>query len=361
MKAYVLHGVGDYRLEEVAVPAVKQGTVLVKVCAAGICGSDIPRIYETGAHVHPLIPGHEFAGEVVEVGEGVDPKWQGKRVGIFPLIPCRSCPQCEKRQYEMCEKYSYLGSRTDGGFAEYVQVPEWNLLELPEAVSMEQAAMLEPMAVAVHAIRRIQPLSTDKVAVCGLGTIGLLVVMFLQEMGCKEIYVAGNKDFQRDMAAKIGLGEDYFCDVREHSFPEWLLEKTERLGVDVFFDCVGKNEVLQQGLVSLAAKGKMMLLGNPASDVSLEKDLYWKILRKQLQLFGTWNSSFDHDVQDDWNYVLQKLQEQKIQPQRLITQRMTMDDFMHGFEIMRGKLEDYVKIMMIRGCREIDSSKQGQV
>ena len=108
MKAYVLHGIGDYRYEEIQKPCAAAGTVLVHVKAAGICGSDIPRIYRTGAYQHPLIPGHEFAGEVVEAGEGISSSLVGKRVGVFPLIPCMSCPQCQKKQYEMCSNYSYL-------------------------------------------------------------------------------------------------------------------------------------------------------------------------------------------------------------------------------------------------------------
>ena len=123
MKAYVLHGIGDLRYEDVGLPALAEGTVLVRVRAAGICGSDIPRVYRTGAYSHPLIPGHEFSGEVVRVGAGVDGAWVDKRVGVFPMIPCMGCPQCQKGQYEMCRNYNYLGSRTDGGFAEYVRVP----------------------------------------------------------------------------------------------------------------------------------------------------------------------------------------------------------------------------------------------
>lgn len=348
MKAYVLHGIGDYRYEEVAAPTVDSGTVLVRVRAAGICGSDIPRIYKTGAYSHPLIPGHEFAGEVVETGEGVSAAWLGRRVGVFPLIPCMECPQCRQKQYEMCSHYNYLGSRTDGGFAEYVRVPEWNLLALPDAVTMEQAAMLEPMAVAVHAIRRAEPLRTDRIAVCGLGTIGLFVVMFLREMGCQNIYVAGNKDFQRKMAGKLGISEDEFCDVRENDFSEWLPDKTDGIGADVFFDCVGRNEVLSQGIGSLAPKGTMMLVGNPVADVSMEKSLYWKILRRQLRLLGTWNSSFTHEETDDWNYVLNRLQHKTIHPEQMITHRMSPETFLQGFEIMRDKREDYVKIMMER-------------
>lgn len=346
MKAYVLHGIGDYRYEEAEKPVAVGGTVLVHVRAAGICGSDIPRIYRTGAYSHPLIPGHEFAGKVVEVGEGVSSSLLGKRVGVFPLIPCRNCPECQKKQYEMCGKYSYLGSRTDGGFAEYVRVSEWNLIELPDSVTMEQAAMLEPMAVAVHAIRRIWPSKTDKIAVCGLGTIGLFTLMFLKEMGCQEIYAAGNKDFQKKMAYNIGIKEENFCDVRQEDFSKWLMEKTDGLGVNIFFDCVGKSDVLTQGIKGLAAGGRMMLVGNPASDIALEKSLYWKILRSQLQLTGTWNSSFTHEKTDDWNYVLACLEGKRVKPEKIITHRMTLESFMEGFEIMRDKKEDYVKIMM---------------
>ena len=153
MKAWVLHGVGDIRFEEVETPQPADGEVLVAVRAAGICGSDIPRIYQTGAHVQPLIPGHEFAGQVVGTGRDVSADWQNRRVGIFPLIPCKNCVSCQKQHYELCRSYSYLGSRRNGGFAEYVTVPAWNLIALPDAVSYEQAAMMEPMAVAVHAMR----------------------------------------------------------------------------------------------------------------------------------------------------------------------------------------------------------------
>ena len=125
MKAWNLHDINDFRYEEVDDPVLMPGEVLVKVRAIGICGSDIPRVYKEGAHRMPLIIGHEFAGEVVEVGEGVSADWLGGRVGVFPLIPCKECGPCRKKMYEMCRSYSYLGSRRDGGFAEYVAVPEW--------------------------------------------------------------------------------------------------------------------------------------------------------------------------------------------------------------------------------------------
>ena len=199
MKAWVLHDINDFRYEDVKEPVLKETEVLLKVKAVGICGSDIPRVYENGAHKMPLIIGHEFAGEVVEVGKEADEKWIGKRVGVFPLIPCRECISCQRQQYEMCKNYSYLGSRTDGGFAEYVAVPQWNLIELPDEVLMEEAAMLEPMAVAVHAIRQMNPNKEDVVAICGLGTIGMLAAMFLRDMGVSKLLLIGNKEFQKKM------------------------------------------------------------------------------------------------------------------------------------------------------------------
>lgn len=346
MQAYVINGVNDLQLKNVNIPELGLGEVLVRVMACGICGSDVPRIYKTGAHVHPLIPGHEFAGEVVSLGAEADENWLGKRVGVFPLIPCGECGPCTNKQYEMCRNYSYLGSRRDGGFAEYVAVPQENLIELPKEVSFEVAAMLEPMAVAVHAMRGIGVGVTDAVAVCGMGTIGLLLLMFLQEMGVTNIYVIGSKESQKKMAVLAGVGVEDFCDTNSCDCEKWLAEKTAGRGVDVFFECVGKNETILQAINMTIPGGRVMLVGNPYSDMMLDKAIYWKILRNQLTLRGTWNSSFTHEENDDWHYVLQRLEENEICPDKLISHRFSLSGLEKGLEIMRDKLEDYVKIMV---------------
>jgi len=346
MNAHVLYGPDDFHFEKVNMPEVSGNEVLVEVKACGICGSDIPRIFKTGAHVHPLIPGHEFAGEVVALGDAADEKWLGKRVGIFPLIPCEECGPCKNKQFEMCRNYSYLGSRRDGGFAEYVAVPQENLIELPQEVSFEAAAMLEPMAVAVHAMRGIGVEVSDSVVICGMGTIGLLLLMFLRESGIKNVFVIGNKESQKRMAAVAGICEEDFCDTRFCNCEEWLSEKTEGRGVDVFFECVGKNETVLQAVNTTKPGGKIMLVGNPYSDMVLEKQVYWKILRNQLTMKGTWNSSFTHEETDDWYYVLQRLQERKVTPEKLISHRFPMEELVKGLEIMRDKKEDYVKIIV---------------
>lgn len=345
MKAYVLHEIGRLTLEEVPMPKAKEHEVIVQVKASGICGSDIARIYQTGAHVSPLIPGHEFSGIVTEAGAGTDRAWLGRRVGIFPLIPCRTCLPCQRKQYEMCRNYSYLGSRRDGGFAEYAAVPQENLMELPENVSFEAAAMLEPMAVAVHAMRRLAIPENGTIAVCGLGTIGLLLLMFLREAGFKEIYAIGNKDFQKQAALRLGISPEYFCDSRVQNAGEWLMKQTGGRGVEAFFECVGRNETAELAVRSVVPGGNVVLVGNPYSDMQFKKEIYWKILRNQLMVTGTWNSSFTNEQEDDWHYVLKKLSEGKISPENLISHKYPLEELEKGLRIMRDKTEDYVKVM----------------
>lgn len=318
MKAYRLHGIGDLRLEEVPCPRPESGEVLVQVKAAGI---------------------------VEEAGGTADPAWKGKRVGVFPLIPCYTCGPCRAGHYEMCRHYGYLGSRQDGGFAEYVSVPEKNLIELPEEVSYEEAAMLEPMAVAVHAMRRAAPSEGESIAVCGLGTIGLFLLMFLREAGHRNIYAIGNKEFQRQMAGKLGLPEDAFCDSRTQDAVAWLAARTEGRGVDVFFECVGRNETAVQAVRMTGPGGRVMLVGNPASDITFPKETYWKILRNQLTVFGTWNSSFTRNRDDDWHYVLERLGERRIAPAQFITHRLPFEELERGLLVMREKKEEYGKVM----------------
>jgi len=346
MKAWVLHDVNEIHFEEVEKPQPAENEVLVSVEAAGICGSDIPRIYKTGAHVHPLIPGHEFSGQVAELGKGVDAKWLGKRVGIFPLIPCRSCIACQKQHYELCRDYSYLGSRRNGGFAEFVAVPEWNLIELPDEVSYEEAAMLEPMAVAVHAMRRVRPQKNDTVVIYGLGTIGTLLFLFLKDAGIEKILAVGNKEFQKNTVLKLGLDENCYCDSRTQNVSEWVQKHTEKTGADVFFECVGRNEIVSQAVDLTAPMGRICLVGNPYSDMMLEKSVYWKILRNQLTVTGTWNSSFTHQKDDDWHYVLDRLSLKRVAPKKLISHELNLCDAEDGLLTMRDKREDYMKVMI---------------
>ena len=205
MKAYVLNRIGCLDLMDVPEPMLKDGEVLVEVKAAGICGSDIPRIFANGTYHFPTIPGHEFAGVVCKVKDKENEGLIGKRVGVFPLIPCRTCAPCQKRQYEMCMHYDYLGSRSDGGFAEYVAVPVRNLIEIPDGISMEAAAMLEPASVGIHALRRVYEEGMNSAVIFGPGTIGLLIAQWLRALGIEKIILVGTGEGQKKLAGELGL------------------------------------------------------------------------------------------------------------------------------------------------------------
>ncbi len=386
MKAQILYDIGDIRYDDMDMPVPGDGEALVRVTRCGICGSDIPRIYRTGAHNMPLIPGHEMCG-VVEACED-NPELVGKRVGIFPLIPCRKCAQCLAGHYEMCESYDYLGSRSNGGFAEYLCAPARNLIPIPDEVSDDEAAMLEPMSVAVHAIRGIgllerieaqdgsrqwvanglsqaDPSAEPAIVVCGLGTIGLFVALFLYDAGYRKVFCIGNKDLQREKLLGMGYDEAQFCDVRVTDPEQFVMERTGGKRADYYFECIGRSENCSQAVALTGPLGKVMLVGNPAGDMELKREVYWKILRNQMTLKGTWNSSYP----EDWTYVVERLLAWGMErssaafetesgggsaeaaacapyPASFITHRLELADMARGLEIMRDKSEEYVKVMV---------------
>ncbi|MCR4923158.1 MAG: galactitol-1-phosphate 5-dehydrogenase [Lachnospiraceae bacterium] len=345
MKAFVLKKIGEFTLEELPEPVLKEGEVLLKVENCGICGSDIQRVYKDGAHNMPLIIGHEFSGRVLDGRGERASSMIGKRVGVFPLIPCMKCPSCRVKSYETCKNYNYLGSRTNGGFGELVAVPEWNLIELPDNVSFEQAAMLEPLSVALHAIERVGEITKDEsVAIFGAGTIGQLILAHLLSRGIKNIFLMGNHDIQKAKALEFGLKEENFCDIRKEDPKGFILERTEGLGADLAYEVVGENLTCKQAIDSVSSAGRVTLVGNPHSDMKLERDLYWKILRGQLKLYGTWNSSFKGQ-KDDWKKAIELLEKGLIHPEKLISHRFPLQKIDRGFQIMRDKSEDFIKIM----------------
>ncbi len=369
-RGYVLDGIDQLNFKEFELRPLEPGEALVEVKAAGICGSDIPRIFINGTYHFPTIPGHEFAGRVAAVYEGdctaenVEPidasQWIGKRVGVFPLIPCRDCAPCREMHYEMCEHYSYLGSRTDGGFAEYCIVPIWNLIELPENIDYEQAAMMEPAAVALHAVRRLglEPKSCEstnsdlKVLVMGLGTIGGIIAQWLSLCNVQDVVATGHHVEQGDLMWLTASENYHFIKTAGYASAidaaKAAGETLEENSFDMILDCVDTAESLQDALRLVKPAGQIVEVGNPKGDMHLQKDLYWKILRKQVHLTGTWNSSYRHDKQDDWNLVADYLANGKLHLTPLITHRLQFEELEKGLEIMRHRADFCNKVLIQR-------------
>ncbi|SEW09299.1 galactitol-1-phosphate 5-dehydrogenase [[Clostridium] fimetarium] len=349
MKAYVLNAINQLDFTETPIPTINASQVLVEVKAAGICGSDIPRIYETGTYRYPTIPGHEFSGVVKAVGNhDKSSDWIGKRVGVFPLIPCQKCCACKKKLYEMCRNYNYLGSRCDGGFAEYVAVPEWNLIQLPDEVSFEDAAMLEPAAVALHSLRRVQLSQNMTVAVLGLGMIGLLIVQWIAALGIENVYATGHHKEHGELMKSVGKHTYAYYDAHNQNVEKWLLEETGGTGVDLVIDCAGFSQTLTEALNVVSPGGQILVVGNPHSDMILPKESYWKLLRNQITITGSWNSTFNHQKDDDWHKVLEACKEGKIDLNKIISHRLPFSDLEKGLDIMYNKTEYRNKIIIVR-------------
>lgn len=330
MKAYVLHGIGDLRYEDWPMPELQPGWALVKVLAAGICSSDIPRIFTKGTYHFPTIPGHEFCGRIEAVHNDTDSGWIGKRVGVYPLIPCKQCPSCQKGRYETCEHYDYLGSRRDGGFAEYVAVPVWNLLELPDAVSDVQGALLEPAAVALHAVKRAEIVSGDSVCVVGTGAIGLLAGQWAKLRNAGRVVIKGRSEAKRRLVESCGL--EYLTDTSEEQF-------------DRVIEAVGSEAALA-GSIQLTAPGsRLVLMGNPDGPRSLSQDTYWRILRKQLTLTGIWNSSYG-GKDSDWMETIQAMGQGQLRTESVVSHRLKSCALANGLEIMKEKAAPYCKILV---------------
>lgn len=346
MKAYVLEAVNQLELKEVEKPQCKEGYALVEVKAAGICGSDIPRIFETGTYHFPTIPGHEFSGIVREVYDKDYEDLVGERVGVFPLIPCRECHPCKEGNYEMCRSYNYLGSRCDGGFAEFVLVPVWNLLPLPEKISYEEAAMLEPVCVARHALRQLGDITGKSICIFGPGTIGLLMAQWAALLGASKILLVGTKKQQEDLAKK--LGEFHFCNGREENVQEFVKKETDNLGVDIAVEAIGSNEVFSDCLNVVKPAGSVLMVGNPHSDARIEKAVFWQILRKQLKLYGTWNSSYHGALESDWTEALEAMESGRLKPSLQITHKLAFEKLHEGLQIMKERKEFYNKVMITR-------------
>lgn len=329
MKAWVLHGIGDLQYEDVPLPELQPSWALVRVLATGICSSDIPRIFEKGTYHFPTIPGHEFCGRVEAVHDEADRGLVGKRVGVYPLIPCEKCPSCLKGEYETCSNYDYIGSRRDGGFAEYVAVPVWNLIELPDSVSDIQGALLEPAAVALHAVKRGNIKPGDTVCVVGTGAIGILAGQWAKLYGAERVVVKGRSEAKREIVERCGL--------------EYSVRPDGRF--DCIIEAVGTEKALEESLDLTIPGGRVVLMGNPDGDRALSQNLYWSILRKQLTLVGTWNSSFGGE-DSDWRMAVKAIESREIRIETAVSHTVGMSQLAIRLKIMKDKAELFCKILI---------------
>ncbi len=346
MKSAVLHAIGDIRYEDVPIPKPNDGEALIRVRTAGVCGSDIPRVMKKGTYSFPLIPGHEFAGEVVEIRG--DPKNNvkiGDKVAVFPLIPCGKCPYCQIGEYAQCDDYDYLGSRRNGGFAEYVVAPLDNLVLVPDNVDFECSAMTEPASVALHAIRRTGIDVGDNVVILGAGTIGLILAQWAKICGAGRVFITDIEKDKLKVAMELGFKDCINSAIEDPV--EKVIEETNHRGADIAIEAAGTAVTFEQSLRITRKLGKVILMGNISGDVVIPEKTASMILRSQLTIYGTWNSSISVVPKNEWQTALRFMSSGELKLKPLITHRFDLSEVNKAFDMMYNKREFFNKVIFV--------------
>ncbi len=331
MKACREHAIGEFTTDTIPIPKPVGEQLLVKISACGVCGSDIPRIYSLGTSKqrYPLVIGHEFGGTIVEVGPDADPGLVGKRGAIFPCIPCMKCDSCLTGNYAMCDDYDYLGSRSDGGFAEYCLVPSaWHFVPASNPDTPEDAlGMVEPCTVAQHAIRMGGVVAGRNVLILGAGPIGIMAARWAKIFGASTVVlsevVAEKVEFARERVSDQGI-------IVVNSMEEDLAAAFRAVNggelADVVIEGTGVGAAFGQAIECCRTFGTIALMGNPARDTTIKLKQHSLILRKELTIKGIWNSHYMSDPTNEWEYTVRMIDEGKMVVTDLITHRATLDE-----------------------------------
>ncbi|GIQ63180.1 NAD(P)-dependent alcohol dehydrogenase [Paenibacillus cisolokensis] len=273
MKAAVMHQTREIRIEEMAVPAIGPDEVLIKVMAVGICGSDLHYYAHgrIGKYVvdKPFILGHECSGDIAAVGENVRKFRVGDRVAVEPGVTCGRCDACKSGRYNLCPDVKFLATPPyDGAFAQYIKMRQDFVFPIPDHLSYEEAALVEPFSVGLHAAvrTRLQPGST--VAIMGMGPVGLMAVAAARAYGAGTIIVTDLEPLRLEAATR--LGASHAINIREQDPVEEIRRLTNGDGVDVAWETAGNPKALQAALASLRRGGKLAIVGLPAqADIAL--------------------------------------------------------------------------------------------
>jgi L-iditol 2-dehydrogenase len=277
LKAAVFHGPNELKLEEVKKPEIDEHEVLLRVKASAVCGTDV-RIFEgkkTKGVRTPSIIGHELVGTIEEVGAQVKGFFEGERVGVMPVIPCRKCYYCLNGRENVCENRTAIGYEYDGGFAEYVKIPSTaleagNLVKIPDHISFEQAVVTEPLACCINGQRKANVKMGDVVVVIGGGPIGLMHVQLAKIAGAKSVILSEPIDHRREKG--LIAGADHAVNPVKESLEDIVLGETEGLGADVVIMAIGVPFLVNSSANLLKKGGTLNLFAGFTKGVMSEID-----------------------------------------------------------------------------------------
>lgn len=317
MKSVRFYGIRDTRVEDVDVPKIlEKDDVIIKVKVAGICGSDISKYSKTGPHMVGEILGHEFSGEVAQVGKEVRSFKIGDRVAVCPAMPCFECDECKKGLYSRCNNVAIIGNKELGGcFAEYTKVKERNLIKIPDEISYETAAALEPVCIAGHGLFRSEAKVGDTVVVLGTGPIGLFSIQWAKIFGSTKVIAVDVFDEKLDLAKE--LGADICINAKEKNIVEEIKRLIDGYGADIVIESAGTPLTCGQVLLLAKKGGTVLYAGVPYGDVALTREQFEKIVRSELTVKGTWFGNSFPFPGKEWSAGLYHMQKGDMNVEKL--------------------------------------------
>jgi L-iditol 2-dehydrogenase len=359
MQAAVYHGKNDVRLENVPVPAIGAGELLIRVHTCGICGTDLKKI-STGSHSAPRIFGHETAGMIVALGEGVTSFSPGERVMVFHHIPCRNCFYCDRKVFAQCPTYKKVGvtagyEPSGGGFAEYVRVMPWivecgGVVRIPQNVSYEQAAFIEPVNTCQKGIETLRLEREEIVLVIGQGPIGMILAKLAQGTGAR---VFASDMFSQRLAAAHDFGIVDTIDASKGDATERIRQITDGRGADAVIVAVAGNALVQVALDATRPGGRVLLFAQTTRSQAIVDPS--AVCMDEKFLLGSYSASVD----------LQKESERfvfggEMDMSRLITHRFPLEQSVEAINLAMHPQPDSLKIVITPGFNWEDRSESAQ-
>lgn len=339
MKAGVLRKFGEpVKIEEVPIPEIGPGEVLVRVKACGICHTDI-RICsgEQPPPKLPIIPGHEPAGIIEKVGEGVTGLKIGDRVSVDSMIACGHCRNCFVGRDNLCTSSMSLGFDWDGGWAEYMRAPAANCFVLPEKISFEEGAIItDAVATTFHAMKRGEVKVGDVVAIFGIGGLGVNAIQLAKAFGAAKVIALDRKEEKRQLA--LSLGADEAMDLNLPNLRKELKRMSGGEGVDVAFEFIGSDSTIQKAVESVRKGGKAVLVGLIAGNFQAPGFL---TVAKELDIRGVWTS-----VKQDYPHVIELVRSGRVDLSKSITHRLPLEKVNEGMEILEKRIGNPLRIVL---------------